>query len=93
MLAAVGWLAGRNGRSRFGAFIAAFGVWDIVYYVGLYTVLHWPPSLGTMDMLFLIPPHPWWYQPVWLPVTIATGMVIAGGWLMRPAPTAPRPAS
>jgi len=35
MLLAVGWLAGRTWRSRLGYFIAAFGVWDIFYYVFL----------------------------------------------------------
>ena len=83
MLGAVGWLAAGTLRGRLGAFIAAFGAWDIVYYIGLYAYLRWPPSLATMDMLFLIPPHPWWYQPVWLPVSIATLMVIGGGALMR----------
>jgi hypothetical protein len=83
MLAGVGWLAGRDLRSRFGAFIAAFGVWDIAYYLALYALLRWPPSVASMDLLFLIPPHPLWYQPVWLPSAIAAGMVVGGAWLMR----------
>lgn len=83
MLAGVGWLAGRDVRSRFGAFIAAFGVWDIAYYLALYALLRWPPSVATMDLLFLIPPHPLWYQPVWLPSAIAAGMILGGAWLMR----------
>ena len=29
MLATVGWLAGRDGRGRFGYFLIAFGLWDI----------------------------------------------------------------
>jgi hypothetical protein len=83
MLAAVGWLGGRSLRARFGAFIAAFGAWDIVYYIGLYALLRWPPSLATQDLLFLIPAHAWWYQPVWLPVSIAALMVLGGGAMMR----------
>ena len=41
-------------------------------------MLRWPPSLATMDLLFLIPPHPWWYQPVWMPVAISCVMIGAG---------------
>jgi hypothetical protein len=81
MLAAVAWLAGARGRERLGAFLVAFGVWDIAYYVTLYALLRWPPSLGTMDLLFLIPPHPWWSQPVWVPVAISAAMIALGGRL------------
>lgn len=83
MLASVGWLAGRNVRERLGAFLLCFGVWDIVYYVGLVALIHWPTSLSTMDLLFLIPPHPWWYQPVWVPVAISCVMIALGGVLQR----------
>jgi hypothetical protein len=34
-----------------------------------------------MDLLFLIPPHPWWYQPVWVPILISCGMIGIGLWL------------
>ena len=89
MLAAVAWNAGRSGRSRFGAFLVSFGVWDIVYYIGLYALIRWPTSLTTMDLLFLIPPHPWWYQPVWLPVAISCAMIAAGFALQRDRLTRP----
>jgi hypothetical protein len=56
MLAAVAWLSAPRTRARFGAFLIGFGVWDITYYAGLYALVRWPPSLGTMDLLFLIPP-------------------------------------
>jgi hypothetical protein len=82
MLGAVGWLAAREWRGRLGAFLVAFGVWDIVYYVGLYALLRWPPSLATYDLLFLIPPSPLWYQPVWVPVAISVALLSAGAWLM-----------
>jgi hypothetical protein len=81
MLAAVGWLAGSRARSRLGAFLLAFGVWDIVYYVALYAILRWPASLFERDLLFLIPPGPWWYQPVWVPVAISCVMIAGGAWL------------
>src|SRR5206468_7532004 len=33
MLAGVGWLAGKNWRTRLGYGAMAFGVWDIWYYI------------------------------------------------------------
>lgn len=82
MLAAVAWLAARSFRSRFGAFLVAFGVWDLAYYAALWALLRWPPSLGTRDLLFLIPPSPWWYQPVWVPMAISCVMIAVGARLM-----------
>jgi hypothetical protein len=81
MLATVAWLAAPRLVPRLGAFLVAFGVWDIVYYVALYALLRWPPSLATPDLLFLIPPGPWWIQPVWVPVAISAVMILAGAWL------------
>ena len=92
MLASVAWISTRAFRARFGAFLVLFGVWDITYYLALYALLRWPPSLFTMDLLFLIPPHPWWYQPVWVPVAISCGMIAFGSRLFL-RPTARRTAS
>ena len=83
MLAGVAWNTGGSFRSRLGAFLISFGVWDIVYYIGLYALIRWPTSLATMDLLFLIPPHPWWYQPVWVPMAISCGMIVVGLGLAR----------
>jgi hypothetical protein len=91
MLAAVGWLAGSRAGSRFGAFLLTFGVWDIAYYAALRVLIGWPPSLLARDLLFLIPPGPWWHQPVLLPVAISCAMIAVGAWLHRrhesPRPT------
>jgi hypothetical protein len=81
MLVAVAWLAASRFRARLGAFLVAFGTWDIVYYVALYLLLRWPPSFGTPDLLFLIPLGPWWVQPVWVPVAISCVMLAVGSWL------------
>ena len=94
MLATGGWLAGRTPRSRFGLFLVAFGIWDILYYVFLAVMGPWPRSPLDWDVLFLIPPSPLWYQPVWLPVAISSGMIAAGAVLFvrgeaRAAPGAP----
>jgi hypothetical protein len=82
MLGAVAWLAARTRPARIGALLVAFGVWDVAYYAGLFAMLRWPPSLGTYDLLFLIPPGPWWYQPVWLPLAVSAAMIILGARLV-----------
>jgi len=89
MLAAVGALAARGIRARIGAFLVVFGVWDLAYYAALYALLRWPPSLGTLDLLFLLPPHPWWYQPVWVPIAISCGFIALGIGLFRAVPRPP----
>ena len=93
MLATVAWLAADRPAPRFGAFLLIFGVWDIAYYVALRALVGWPTGLGVMDLLFLIPPHPWWYQPVWVPVAISCVMIAVGLRLMAAGPRAPRPAA
>jgi hypothetical protein len=79
MLGAVGFLAGKSLSSRFGAFIFMFGVWDIFYYVFLKAIVNWPPSLLTLDVLFLIPVP--WIAPVIIPILISCLFVLGGGWL------------
>ena len=79
MLVALALAVGRSTREKVCVFLLAFGVWDIFYYVGLKVLLNWPPSLTTIDVLFLIPKP--WFAPVWLPLAISTGMVAAALWL------------
>ena len=76
MLLTVAWLAGRTWRARLGFFAAAFGVWDIFYYVFLVPMTGWPHSLLDWDILFLIP-LPWW-GPVLAPMMIALLMIVGG---------------
>jgi hypothetical protein len=76
MLFTVGVLAGRTWRARVGYMVAAFGVWDICYYVFLKTMCGWPRSLLDWDILFLLP-LPWW-GPVLAPVLIAGLMIVWG---------------
>lgn len=73
MLAVVGWLAGRNLVTRFGLFLAAFGVWDILYYVGFRIWSDKLPSLMSWDCLFLLPCP--WYGPVLAPVLISLSFI------------------
>ncbi len=79
MLVALALAVGRSSREKVCVFLLAFGVWDIIYYVGLKALLDWPPRLTTTDVLFLIPQP--WFAPVWLPVAVSTGMIVVALWL------------
>ena len=79
MLLCVGWLSGRNTRSRLAYAVIAFGVWDIFYYIFLRMMGPWPTSLLDWDILFLFP-LPWW-GPVLAPVLIAM-LLITGGLMI-----------
>ncbi|GBC96332.1 hypothetical protein HRbin16_02134 [bacterium HR16] len=83
MLASLAWLVGSAPLHGLGAFLLAFGVWDIFYYVFLKLLIRWPQSLKTLDVLFLIPVP--WIGPVWLPVTVSAVMIVCGVWLMLSA--------
>jgi hypothetical protein len=76
MLLSVGWLAGRNWRSRLAYAMIAFGIWDILYYVFMAIIGPWPRSIWDWDVLFLIP-LPWW-GPVLAPVAVSVVLILAG---------------
>jgi hypothetical protein len=78
MLAGIGVLAGRTWLERLAWTAVAFGVWDVFYYGWLWVFVGWPGSLGTWDVLFLIPVP--WIGPVWAPV-IVSGALIGFGLL------------
>ena len=90
MLAAVAVLAGRGWVGRCGAFLLAFGVWDLTYYVFLALLSGWPASPLDWDVLFLIP-LPWW-GPVLAPALIAATMVASGAVLLLREATGEPPA-
>lgn len=73
MLLAVAVLAGRSAFDRFALFAFLFGVWDIIYYIGLLLFLGWPASLLEWDLLFLIPVP--WLAPVIYPVIVSVGLI------------------
>src|SRR5262249_57713767 len=81
MLWSAGQLAGATPGARLGFSMAAFGSWDILYYVFLRTLGPWPMSVWDWDVLFLLP-LPWW-GPVLAPVAIAALMVVTGALLTR----------
>src|ERR1700683_3586010 len=55
MLASVALVAAGGRRLWLPAFAIAFGTWDLFFYLFLKLLLHWPPSILTWDILFLIP--------------------------------------
>ena len=76
MIAAVGLLAGRTPVARLAWGAVVFGAWDIGYYAWLHVFSGWPPSLGTTDLLFLIPVP--WVGPVWSPVVVSAALIGVG---------------
>jgi len=73
MLVCIGILAGEKPLEKFSWFLFTFGVWDIIYYVGLKLFLDWPPSLLTWDVLFLLPVT--WAGPVLAPLLCSLMMI------------------
>jgi hypothetical protein len=76
MLAGFGLAAGRNFNQRMAAFAVVFGLWDVFFYVFLRLMIHWPQSLFTWDILFLIPLP--WIGPVAAPMIVAFTLVACG---------------
>ncbi len=81
MLFMVARLSFRSFWPRFSAFLFLFALWDIFYYLYLLLFIHWPPSLLTWDILFLIPIA--WVGPVWSPVGVSLNFILASFLLMR----------
>jgi hypothetical protein len=74
MLIGIGILTGKNKAERFVCFLFSFAIWDIFYYVFLKLLLHWPASLFTWDILFLLPVP--WVGPVLAPCITSLSMII-----------------
>ncbi len=76
MIAAVGWIAGQGRLERLAWAAVVFGLWDIVYYFGLWLAIGWPPAFDTWDVLFLMPMP--WVGPVWAPIVVGAALVAFG---------------
>jgi hypothetical protein len=70
MLVVIAYLTGGTWIERGVFFLWTFAFWDLFYYLSLYVLIKWPPSLKTIDVLFLIPKP--WIAPVWFPVGVST---------------------
>ncbi|MEO8592197.1 MAG: hypothetical protein ABI759_02650 [Candidatus Solibacter sp.] len=81
MLAGIALAVARNAGEWAAAFVIAFGIWDITFYVFLKVLVDWPASLFTWDILFLIPVP--WVGPVLAPVLVSAAMIAAGARHLR----------
>lgn len=79
MLVTIAFIAGKNKRQRFGAFLISFACWDIMYYVFLRILDNWPSSLMTKDVFFLVPVT--WIGPVVTPIICSIIMFVVGSRL------------
>jgi hypothetical protein len=84
MLAAVAWAVARNIRSWLAAYALAFGVWDLAFYFWLWAMIGWPGSLGTWDLLLLLPVP--WAGPVAAPAIVALSLAVGGAIALSRAP-------
>ena len=75
MLVVIAYLTGNTWLERVLYFLWTFAFWDMFYYISLYILIKWPPTLKTTDVLFLIPKP--WIAPVWFPIGVST-LTIAG---------------
>jgi len=70
MLVIIALLAGTTLLEKGVFFLWTFAFWDLFYYLSLYVLIKWPPTLTTIDVLFLIPKP--WIAPVWFPVGVSS---------------------
>jgi len=70
MLVVIAVLCGATWMERGIFFLWTFAFWDLFYYLSLYILIKWPPTLRTIDVLFLIPKP--WIAPVWFPVGVSS---------------------
>ena len=83
MLLVIAFLVGESWLEKGIFFLWTFAFWDLFYYVSLYILIRWPPTLKTIDVLFLIPVP--WIAPVWFPIGVSslTIIVIAFLYLLK----------
>jgi hypothetical protein len=74
MLLVIAFLAGETWIEKGIFFLWTFAFWDLFYYVSLYILIKWPPSLKTIDVLFLIPKP--WIAPVWFPIGVSSLTIV-----------------
>ena len=74
MLVALALLVGETWLEKIIVFLWTFAFWDLFYYISLYIMIKWPPSLKEIDVLFLSP-RPW-SAPVWFPIAVSSLTII-----------------
>ncbi len=83
MLVVIAYLVGTTWIERGVLFLWTFAFWDLFYYLSLYILIKWPPTLKTIDVLFLIPVP--WIAPVWFPIGVSslTIVIIAALFILK----------
>ncbi|MCK4643339.1 hypothetical protein KAU32_06855 [bacterium] len=81
LLFSISYLIAKTKKQWFSYFFILFGIWDIFYYVFLKIFLNWPETLGTWDLLFLIPVN--WIGPVWAPILVSMIFISLGYLLIK----------
>lgn len=83
MLLVIAFIAGSSWTERIVFFLWTFAFWDLFYYLSLFILIKWPPTLKTIDVLFLIPVP--WIAPVWFPIGVSslTILIIALLYLFK----------
>lgn len=80
MLVSIAFLAFERVKEKLLAFVWAFSLWDLFYYLFLYIFLGWPPSFKTLDIYFLIP---WpWIGSVWSPLILFSILAVISLYLL-----------
>ncbi|MGQ9620851.1 MAG: hypothetical protein ACUVTX_07705 [Bacteroidales bacterium] len=74
MLAVIAYLTGTTWIEKGIFFLWTFAFWDLFYYLSLFILIKWPPTLKTIDVLFLIPKP--WIAPVWFPIGVSSLTII-----------------
>jgi len=74
MLVAIALISGDTWLEKGIFFLWTFAFWDLFYYLSLYILIKWPPTLKTIDVLFLIPVP--WIAPVWFPIGVSSITII-----------------
>jgi hypothetical protein len=74
MLVVIAYLVGDTWPEKGIFFLWTFAFWDLFYYLSLFILIKWPPTLKTIDVLFLIPVP--WIAPVWFPIGVSSLTII-----------------
>ena len=75
MLVVIAFLTGSTWIEKGVFFLWTFAFWDLFYYLSLYILIKWPPTMRTIDVLFLIPVP--WIAPVWFPIGVSSLTILA----------------
>lgn len=75
------YLVAASKEEFFAFFTFSFGSWDVLFYFWLKILINWPQTMGTWDVLFLLPVV--WSSPWWCPVTVSLVMMLVAIFLLK----------